>query len=77
MKKIEKKKAETETLNRTWFPVLKTARGILQELHLLLASYKEHKKVFPDVPVIRFRTGKSLKDNLITTALLKTNETGI
>ena len=35
--------------------------NILQELHLLLAPDKEHKKVFPNVPVVGFCNGKSLK----------------
>ena len=49
---------------------------IFQELHLLLAPDKEHKKVFPDVPVVGFCNGKSLKDYLVRAALPKTNETG-
>ena len=48
---------------------------ILQELHLLLAPEKEHKKVFPDVPVVGFCNGKNLKDYLVRAALPKTNET--
>ena len=43
---------------------------------MLLAPDKEHKKVFPDVPVVGFRNGKSLKDYLVRAALPKTNETG-
>ena len=43
---------------------------------MLLAPDKEHKKVFPDVPVVGFRNGKSLKDYLVRAALSKTNETG-
>ena len=48
----------------------------VQELLLLLAADKEHKKVFPDVPVVGFRNGKSLKDYLVRATLLKANETG-
>lgn len=33
-----------------------------QKLHLLLAPDNEHKTVFPPVPVVGFRNGKSLKD---------------
>ena len=51
-------------------------RNILQELLLLLAPDKEHKKVFPDVSVVRFRNGKSLNDYLVRAVLPKTNETG-
>ena len=42
---------------------------------MLLAPDKEHKKVFPDVPVAGFRNGKSLKDYLVRAALPKINET--
>ena len=33
-------------------------------------------KVFPDVRVVGFRNGKSLKDYLVRATLPKTNETG-
>ena len=36
----------------------------MKELHILLTPNKEHKKVFPDVPVIGFRNGKNLNDFL-------------
>ena len=42
---------------------------------MLLAPDKEHKKVFPNVPVVRFHNGKSLKDYLIRAVLPKTNKT--
>ena len=64
------------TFNITCYPVFQNIRNLLQELHLLLAPDKEHKKVFPDVPVAGFRNGKSLKDYLVRAALHKTNETG-
>ena len=37
-------------------------RNILQELHMLLAHDKEHKKVFPDATVLGICNGKSLND---------------
>ena len=43
---------------------------------MLLATDKEHKKVFPDAPVVKFRNGKSLKDYRVRAVLPKTNETG-
>ena len=77
---LEREKAETSepklTFNITYYPVFQNFRNTLQELHLLLAPDKEHKKVFPDVLVVGFRTGKSLKDYLVRAALSKTNETG-
>ena len=42
---------------------------------MLLASDKEHKKVFPNI-VVGFGKGKSLKDYLVIVALHRTNETG-
>ena len=42
---------------------------------MLLGPDKEHKKVFPDVPVVGFRNGKSFKDYLVRASLPKTNET--
>ena len=62
-------------LNITYYPVFQNIRNILQELHLLLAPDKEHEKVFPNVPVVGFRNGKSLEDYLIRAVLPKTNET--
>ena len=43
---------------------------------MLLPLDKEHEKVFPDVPVVGFCNGKSLKYYLVRAALPKTNETG-
>ena len=37
---------------------------------------KEHKGVFPNVPVVAFRNGKSLKDYLVGAVLPRTSETG-
>ena len=63
---LEKEKTETSEpkliFNITYYPVFQNIRNTLQELHLSLAPDKEHKKIFPDVPVVGFRNGKSLKD---------------
>ena len=47
----------------------------LEELQILLAPDKEHKKVFPEVPIVGFRNGKSLKDYLVRAALPKMDNT--
>ena len=77
---LEREKTETSetklTFNITHYPVFQNIRNILQELHLLLAPDKEHEKVFPNVPVVEFRNGKSFKDYLVRAVLPKTNETG-
>ena len=61
--------------NITYYPVFQNIRNALQELHLLLAPDKKHKKVFSDVPVVGFCNGKSLKYYLVRAPLPKTNET--
>ena len=49
---------------------------ILQELQILLAPDKEHKKVFSEVPIVGFRNGKSLKDYPVRTKLPKMDNAG-
>ena len=44
-------------------------------IYILLAPDKEH-KVFPEVPIMGFRNGKSLKDYLVRAALPKTDNAG-
>ena len=39
--------------------------------NFLLAPDKEHKKVFPELPIVGLRNGKSLKDYLMRVALPK------
>ena len=73
--KLLSRDMKTKTKNKDQ-PTNNHKENRLQELHLLLASDKEHKKVYPDVPVGVFRNGKSLKDYLIRTTLPKANETG-
>ena len=41
---------------------------------MLLAPDKKRKKVFPNVPVVVLRNGKSFKDYLIRAAFPKTNK---
>ena len=65
---LETEKTKTSeqklTFDITYNPVFQNIKNILQKLHLLLAPDKEHKKVFPNVTVVGFRDGKSLKDYL-------------
>ena len=53
----------------TYYPVFKTVRKILKELHLLLTPDQAHKKVFSEVPNIGFKNTKSLKDYLVRAVL--------
>ena len=48
----------------------------MEELHILLTPNKVHRKVFPNVPVVGFRNGKSLKDYLVRAKLSKLEESG-
>ena len=48
----------------------------MKELHILLTSNREHKKVFSNVFVAWFRNGKSLKDYLVRAKLPKLGESG-
>ena len=41
--------------NITYYPAFQNVRAIMEELHILLIPNKEHKKVFPNVPVIGFQ----------------------
>ena len=48
----------------------------MQKLHILLTHNKEHKKVFPIVPIVEFRNGNSFKDYLVRAKLFKLEESG-
>ena len=77
---LERKKQQMSeeklTFNITCYPAFQNVRAIMEELHILLTPIKEHKKVFPYVPVIGFRNGKSLKDFLVRATLPKINRSG-
>ena len=53
------------TFNITYYPAFQNTKTILEELQILLAPDKDHQKVFPKVPIVEFRNGKSLKDHLV------------
>ena len=42
------------TFNITYYPAFQNVRSILEELQILLAPDKEHKKGFLEVPIVRF-----------------------
>ena len=60
----------------TYYPAFQNVRSILEELQILLAPDKEHKKVFPKVTIVGFRNDKSLKDYLVRAALPTTGNAG-
>ena len=67
---------QKRTFNITYYPAFQNVRAIMEELHILLTPNKEHKKAFPNVSVIGFRNGKSLKDFLVRVTLPNLNESG-
>ena len=53
------------TFNITYYQVFWDFIKILEELHVIVASDDEHKKVFLDVPLIGFKNNKNLKTHLV------------
>ena len=64
------------TFNITYYPVFQNIRSILEEVQILLAPDKEHKNVFPEVPIVGFRNGNSFKDYSVRAALPKMDNAG-
>ena len=64
------------TFNITHYPAFQNVKRISEELHILLTPNKEQRKVFPDVPVVGFRIGKSFKVYLVRTKLSRLEESG-
>ena len=60
-----------ELFKITYYPTFQSARTILEELQVLLAPDQDNKKVFPEVPMVGFRNGKSLKKYLMRALLPK------
>ena len=56
------------TFNVTYYPVFRHLKSQLKELHVILACDKNHKMVFPEVPIIGFKNNKSLKSHLVRAA---------
>ena len=59
------------TFNITYYPAFQNVRSILEEPQILLAPDNEHKNNFPEVPIVGFRNGKSLKDYIVRAVLTK------
>ena len=78
---LDKQPAERKsvlTLNITYHPAYAKVKNILSEIHLLLTPNEEHRKVFPNIPLVGFKRGKSLQDFLVRAKLppLKPTESG-
>ena len=53
------------TFNITYYPGFRNTKTILEDLQILLAPDKEYQKMFPNVLILGFRNGESLKDHLV------------
>ena len=51
--------------NFTYHPAYSKLKHILSNINLLLTPDAQHRKVFPEVPIVGFKRGKSLKDLLV------------
>ena len=62
------------SLNIEYNPVFGNLSKVLKELHCVLQTDEQHKKVFSDTPLVGFRNGKSLKNILVRAKLPKMEE---
>ena len=53
------------TLNIIYHPAFSKIKNILSKIHVILTHDQEHRKVFPNVPIVGFRNGQSLKNILV------------
>ena len=51
--------------NFTYHPAYSKLKNILSNVNLLLLPDAQHRKVFPEVPNVDVKSGKSLKDLLV------------
>ena len=51
---FERGNTKTSDSKLTSCPVFQNVRSILEELQILLAPDKGHKKIFPEVPIVGF-----------------------
>ena len=63
------KKDPKLVLNITYHPSFSRLKIVLKEIHLLLTPDEKHRSTFPDVLVIGFKRGRSLKDLLVKAKL--------
>ena len=73
MPKISEKKL---TFSITYYPAFQNVRSLIDELYILITPNKEHKKVFPNVPIVGFQNGKNLKDYSVRAKLPQREESG-
>ena len=64
------------TFNVRYYPVFRHLKSQLKELNVILTSDEDHKKVFPEVPIIEFKNNKKWKSALVRGTLPDVNEVG-
>ena len=64
------------TFNVMYYPVFRHLKPQLKELLVILACDEDHKKVFPEVPIIGFKNSKNLNSHLVRAALSDITEIG-
>ena len=60
--------------NVTYYPMFRHLESQLKELLVILACDEDHKKVFPEVPIIAFKNSKNVKSHLVRSALPDTSQ---
>ena len=69
---LDKNKEARESkliFNITFHPTFGKLKEVLQRIHLLLTPDGEHRTVFPEVPIVGFKRGKSIRDFLVKAKL--------
>ena len=62
--------------NVTYQPMFRHLKSQLKELHIILASDEDHKKVFAEVPNLGLKKNKNFKSHLVRATLPDINEVG-
>ena len=73
MPKISEKKL---TFSITYYSAFQNVRSLIDKLYVLITPNKEHKKVFPNVPIVGFQNGQNLKDYSVRAKLPQREESG-
>ena len=63
--------------NFTYHPAYSKLKNILSNVNLLLLPDAQHRKVFPEVPNVDVKRGKSLKDLLVGAKVPVEKETDV
>jgi len=70
----QERPAPSLVLNITYHPAFAKLKSMLSTVHLLLTPDSEHRNTFPNIPIVGFKRGKSLKDILVRARLPKVDK---